>query len=156
MAALAPPTLAGAAIGAVFVGVMTGSLLYRKTPPTGLALSRRVIAQTRTFTISPERFLERPFFLLDFIQSDADLSKGKWKVILTRSGCPRCDRRLRSVGCRPEGDERVALVQAGGKPGWTPPGECQATFGYLSRDKTWVFDAPLTFRVVDGVVKGIR
>jgi hypothetical protein len=155
--------LTAVGLGAAFVGLVMGAMFYQRKLPTTRELSSQVIAESRTFTIAPERFRGRRFFLIDFIRIDADLSRGidadlsrgKWKV-LTRPWCPRCDRRLRSGGCRPEGDERVAIIQVGGEPGWPPPGECDAAFGYLSRDKTWVFEAPLTFRLSDGNVTEAR
>jgi hypothetical protein len=149
------PALA-AGLGAAFVGLMMGSISYQKPPPVTKTLTAQLIANSETFTIDPGRFRGRPFYLIDFIQIDADLSRGKWKVILTRSRCPRCDRRLRAGGCRPEGEERVAFVQVGGKPDWSPPEPCEGVLGYLSRDKTWDFEAPLTFRVVDGIVTEAR
>ena len=146
------PRLAAASIVAGFVGLTTGSIYYRKPPPNNRYLSSQLIAESDVFTITPDRFKDRPFYLADFIRIDADLRRGKWKVILTRPWCPRCDRRLRAIGCEAEGDERVAIVQVGGKQDWPPPRECKAVLGYLTEDKTWIFDAPLIFRLADGVV----
>jgi hypothetical protein len=146
------PTVAASSLGAAFIGLVMGSMLYPRPLPITRNLSSEAIADSRTFTVRPDQFRGRPFYLNDFIRIDADLTRGKWKVILTRPRCPRCDRRLRSAGCRPEGDERVAIVQVGGKPDWTPPVECDAVLGHLGGDKIWVFEAPLIFRLADGVV----
>jgi hypothetical protein len=150
------PTIAAAGLGAAIVGLMMGSMLYPRPLPITRYLSSQVIADSKTFTFHLKQFRGRPFYLNDFVRIDADLSRGKWKVILTRPRCPRCDRRLRSAGCRPEGDERVAIIQVGGEPDWTPPVECDAVLGHLSGDKTWVFEAPLIFRLADGIVTEAR
>jgi hypothetical protein len=147
-----PVPVMAAGIGVVFVGLIMGSVVYPKVPPITRDLSPRVIADSETFRFDPVRFRDRPFYLKEFIRIDADLNRGKWRVILTRPHCPRCDRRLRAIGCRPEGDERVAIIQVGGERDWTPPVECQAVLGYLGGDKTWIFDAPLIFRLADGIV----
>jgi hypothetical protein len=146
------PVLAAACLGPAFVGLTLGSILYPKKLPVAPNLQAELNSRADRFEIDPNRFRGRPFFLNRFVRIDADLTRGRWKVILTRPWCPRCDRRLRAVGCAGEGDERVAIVQVGGKQDWPPPRECRAVLGYLSGEKTWVFDAPLIFRLADGVV----
>jgi hypothetical protein len=63
---------------------------------------------------------------------------------------------LRSGGCRPEGDESVAVVVARGRgesgKGWALPEGCPAVLGELSPDKGWSFDPPMIFRLVDNKV----
>lgn len=152
--------LDAACIAAFFIGTTIGSAIYPRYVPITKNISREIIAASRIFTIDPDRFRGQPFHLAPFIRINADLSRGPWKVILTKPGCRKCDRRIGSEGCLPEGDERIAVVVARG-PGerdrqWTLPGKCQATLGELSPDKTWDFNPPLVFRLKDGKVVDAR
>ncbi len=144
--------LDGLCLGALFAGMATGSLIYPRFGVTVQNLSVNVIASSDSFKIEKHRFLGRPFFLIPFIRIDADLSKGRWKVVLTRPGCRRCDRKLRSGGCLTEGDERLAIVLLREDKGWTPPEGCSAVVGHLAPDRTWVFEPPMTFHLANGKV----
>jgi hypothetical protein len=144
--------LDAACIGAFFTGLAIGSILYPRLGPTATAASPESVAAAGTVVIDPGRLRGRPFFLRPYIRIDADLSRGQWKVILARPGCRRCEQRLRTGECRPEGAERVAVVLSEEKEGWMAPENCKAVLGSLSRDKTWLFEAPLTLRVTDGRV----
>ncbi|MHB1561880.1 MAG: hypothetical protein ACYC61_30895 [Isosphaeraceae bacterium] len=144
--------LDAAFLGAFFVGMAIGSIMFPRFIPVTSNLDESEIARTSSFAIEKPRFLERRFFLIPFIRIDADLTKGRWKVVLTRAGCRRCNRRLRSSLCRTEGDERLAIVLLHDQAGWKPPEGCQAVVGRLSPDKSWSFEAPMTFRLADGRV----
>jgi hypothetical protein len=148
--------LDAACIGVFFTGLAIGSALYPRLGPTATAVSPESLAAASTVVIDPDRLQGRPFFLHPYIRIDADLSRGEWKIILARHGCPRCEQRLRSGGCRPEGEERVAVIMAEERASWTPPRECEAVLGSLSRDKTWLFEAPLVLRVIGGRVAEVR
>ncbi len=144
--------LGGACLGAFFVGTAIGSIVFPLYIPQTSNLDAARIAAAKSFTIEKPRFLGRPFYLIPSIHIDADLTKGRWKVILTRAGCRRCNRRLRSGLCRTEGDERLAIVLLHDQAGWKPPEGCQAVVGRLDPEKTWDFQAPMTFRLDDGRV----
>ena len=70
------PRLAAASIMAGFVGVTIGSIQYRKPLPNTRYLSSQLIAESDVFTITPDRFKDRPFYLADFIGIDGDLRRG--------------------------------------------------------------------------------
>lgn len=142
--------LLAACIGAMFTGLAVGSILYPRPGAMVPATSAEAVAAARTVVIEPAELRGRPFFLLPSIRIDADLSVGEWKVILARAGCRMCERRLRSGGCDPDGQERVAVVLAAEREGWVLPEGCRAAVGHLSPDKTWLFDGPLILRLVDG------
>lgn len=144
--------LDGAFLGAFFVGMAIGSIMFPRFLAVTTNLDEAQIAAANSFTIEKHRFLGRRFSLIPSIQIDADLSKGRWKVVLTRSGCRRCNRQLRSSLCRTEGDERLAIVLARKDAGWKPPEGCQAVVGSLDPNKEWSFDAPMTFELEDGKV----
>lgn len=144
--------LGGACLAAFFVGMTIGSIMFPRFMAVTSNLDETQIAAVHSFTIEKHRFVGRRFFLIPFIRIDADLSKGRWKVVLTRSGCRRCNRRLQSSLCRTEGDERLAIVLLHDPAGWKPPEGCQAVVGRLSPDKSWSFEAPMTFRLIDGRV----
>ena len=127
------PVLAAAGIGAAFFGLTIGSMLYPKKLPVAPNLQAELDSKSSRFEIDPDRFRGRRFFLNRFVQIDADLTRGRWKVILTRAKCPRCDRGVRSAGCSPEGDERVAIVQVGGERDWGPPRGVQGRPGLPER-----------------------
>lgn len=149
------PALAAALFVPGILGLMLGSILYEPNEPTARSLDQH-LAVNRTVKLDPPRFRGRPFYLGKYITIDADLSRGRWKVILTRAGCPRCDRGVRAAGCRPEGDERVAVVWGGERTEAPLPAGCDAVVGHLAREKTWIFDAPATFHIVDGQVVAVR
>lgn len=148
--------LDAACAGAFFVGATIGSVLYERYIPVTRAISEELIGGSNPFTIDPNRFRGQPFFLRRFIRIDADLSRGRWKVILTRPGCRKCDRLIRSEGCQPEGDERVAVVltprQGADDRDWELPEGCQAIRGELDPKKTWEFQPPLVFHLKDNKV----
>jgi hypothetical protein len=149
--------LAAACIAALFLGVALGTFLYPKFRPITVNLSVDVIRKSRTFEIDPRRFLDREFYLIPFIDIDANLAEGEWKVILTRPRCRKCDRMLGSGGCQPVGNECIAVILVDDKTGssgapWTLPEGCKAVLGHLQPGKTWNFDPPLTFRVANNKV----
>lgn len=147
--------LDAACIGAFFVGATVGSVLYQRPVNITKLVCNELNSGARTFTVDPKRFRSQPFCLGRFIRIDADLSRGRWKVILTRPGCRKCDRMLRSGVCQPEGDEQVAVVlppRKGGEKEWSLPEGCQAIRGELDSRKTWDYVPPLIFRVNDGKV----
>jgi hypothetical protein len=145
-----------AGVGFLFVGLAIGSIAYPRSGAATPATSAKAIAAARTVIIEPARLEGRPFFLLQFIRIDADLSRGEWKVIMARPGCRKCDRRLKSGECKPDGQERVAVVLADENEGWNLPGECEAVVGRLSKEKTWLFEAPLIVRLRGGRVSAAR
>jgi hypothetical protein len=148
--------LATASTGALFAGLAIGAVLYPRPGPTATATSAEAIATARSVTIEPGQLRGRTCFLLPYIRIDADLSRGAWKVILARAHCRKCERRLRSGGCEPDGQERVAVVLAERREGWKLPEDCKAILGHLSPEKTWLFDGPLTLRLIDGRVSEAR
>jgi hypothetical protein len=143
-----PIALSLASVGA---GIAVGLLLYPNLGVVTYALTPEAIAEAKTVQIQPgELPADQPFPLLPYIQIDADLSQGEWKIIFARAGCHRCERRLRRGGCDPDGDECVAVVLAEERKDWKLPEECGAVLGHLSPEKIWSFDAPLTVRLSDG------
>ena len=152
--------LDAACIGAFTLGIAFGSVVYPPYAPVTRNISVELIESSRSFTINPNRFQGRPFFLAPFIRIDADFKRGRWKVVLTRPRCRKCDRMLRNGGCEPEGDEQVAVVLARSKEdrdtAWNLPEGCRAVFGELTPDKSWDFEPPLTFRLKDGKVIDVR
>lgn len=145
--------LGAACAGFLAGGLAIGSVLY---PPSGTSAAglARTIATAKVVTIEPALLRDGPFLLLPYIDIDADLSHGEWKLIMAKAGCRRCEQRLKSGECRPDGRERVAVILAGEEPGWTVPTECKAIVGHLSSGKTWMFPAPFTLRLTDGQVSG--
>ncbi len=144
--------LDGALLGAFFVGMVIGSIMFPRFLAVTSNLDEAQIAAAKAFTIEKHRFLGRRFVLIPSIRIDADLATGRWKIVLTRPGCRRCDRQLRSSLCRTEGDERLAIVLARENPAWKPPKGCQAIVGSLAPNKDWSFEAPMTFRLDNGRV----
>jgi hypothetical protein len=144
--------ISAACIGVFLAGMAGGSILYPPQPAGLTATSAEAVATARSVVIDPEQLKGRPFFLLPYIQIDADLSRGEWKIILALPACRLCERRLRGAACRPEGNEQVAVIFAGAKEGGSLPKECDAVVGHLSREKTWAFHAPLIVRLADGRV----
>ncbi len=142
-----------AACVAVFsFGLATSLILHPQSSTTADATSAYAIAWARTVIINPEQLQNRPWSLGRQIAIDADLSHGDWKVIIARAGCHRCESYIKSGACNPEGRERVAVVVAGGNEDWAVPTECQAVVGHLSKDKTWMFNPPITLWLTEGRV----
>lgn len=144
--------LGGACLGAFFVGMTIGSIMFPRFMAVTSNLDEAQIAAVKSFTIEKHRFLGRRFFLIPSIRIDADLSMGRWKVILTRPECRRCTRQIQSSLCRTEGDVRVAIVLSHEDAAWKPPSGCRAVVGHLDPNKDWSFEAPLTFELDDGRV----
>jgi len=152
-----PVALAAACIVIFVVGLAAGSILYPRLGAVTSVLTREAIATASTVVIERSNLKPgRPFPLLPYFHIDADLSRGDWKIILARAGCRKCERRLRGGDCKPDGLERVAVVLTEEKKGWALDKECEAILGRLSQDKTWSFDAPLTFWLKDGRLLKLR
>lgn len=141
-----------ACVGTVAVGLVIGSIFYPPSEPSTTATSAQAIAAAKVVTIDPALIRTSPSLLLKYIDIDADLSRGEWKIIMARSGCQRCEQFMRSGQCKPAGRERVAVVLVDEDKGWKPPAECKAIIGHLSGDKTWQVQVPFMFRLIDGRV----
>ena len=144
--------LVAVSIGVFLAGSGVGSIVYPRPTARIAATSPEAVAAATSVTIDPAQLKGHPFVLIPFIRIDADLSRGEWKIILAVPGCRLCERRLRGSACQPTGQERVAVVLAEDKEGWTLPAECKAIVGHLSGEKTWVFHPPLIVRLADGRV----
>jgi hypothetical protein len=143
--------LIAACISSAYIGLALGSILYPRLGAMTLVLSPEAIAAANKVVLDPSELrLGRSFPLLPYIRIDVDLSRGDWKIIMARPGCPRCEHGLRAGECQPESQERVAVVLANEMAGWTLPPNCEAVVGRLSPDKTWLFQAPLIFRLTNG------
>jgi len=93
---------------------------------------------------------DRPFPLLPYIRINADLTQGEWKIIFAKWDCSTCERFLRGGNCKPNGQERVAVVLVIDKEDWTLYQECKAVLGGLSPKKIWRIQTPTTLRLKDG------
>ena len=133
-------------------GMVIGSILYPRPSFTGDSSSAESVARAKTVIINQGEPGNRPWSLLPYITIADDLSHGYWKVIMVRAGCHRCEEFLKSGACAPDGRERVAVVVAGDYEGWAVPNVCQAVAGHISKEKTWLFQAPITLRLTDGRV----
>jgi hypothetical protein len=142
-----------ACIAIAYIGTAVGSVIYPRLGVVTSVLSPETIEAASTVIISPGEIQSgRRFPLMPYIQSDVDLSRGNWKIILAKPGCPRCEQRLRGGECQPDSQERVAVILAKETTGWALPERCKAVLGWLSSEKYWNFDAPLIIRLVDGRV----
>jgi hypothetical protein len=94
--------------------------------------------------------LGQPFVLLPYIEIDADLSQGEWKIIFATLGCRTCEQSLRAGKCKPDGQERVAVILVDSEEEWTLFKECPAVLGRLVPGKTRKVFTPLTLRLKDG------
>ena len=94
--------------------------------------------------------LGEPFIMIQYIQIDADLSQGEWKIIFVDSECRICKQTLRGGECKPEGQERVAVIQVDRNEGWTLYKECHAVLGRMVSSKNWNISTPRTMRLKDG------
>jgi hypothetical protein len=146
-----PPFPIGLVVG-LWLGLATGSALYPRLGNTTRSLYREAIEAAESVILDTSELANRKLSLLAFIRIDADLSQGRWKLILARAGCPRCESRLRGGECGSEGGERLAVILAEKKKNWKPPSECNAIVGSLDPAKRWIFEAPLVLRLVEGRV----
>jgi hypothetical protein len=145
-----------AAVCSLYVGQGIGTSLYPRLGSVTAETSKEAIAAAKTVFVEPGRLRGRAFPFFDYIQINANLSQGKWKLIFVRPECGRCEQRLRTGTCQPEPGARVAVVLAQAKEGWTLPPECKAILGQLSEQKTWNFETPLILDLVDGKVTEVR
>ena len=137
--------LLAACIASFLISIVVGSTLHLKLrsqptlqSPNGMNLEQSVLR------------LGEPFILLPYIQIDADLSQGEWKIIFANSECRTCKQVLRGGGCKPEGQERVAVILVNRDEGWTLYKECQAVLGRLVPGKNWNISTPRTIWLKDG------
>ncbi len=132
----------------ISVGVV--SVVQLKQVSQTAAVSPVGIAAGGTTLLESDLRLAQPFILLPYIEIDAELSQGEWKIIFANSECRTCKQVLRGGGCKPEGQERVAVILVNRDEGWTLYKECQAVLGRLVPGKNWNISTPRTFRLSHG------
>jgi|GEM_PF-2905538 len=143
-------TLIAAHFGCLYFGILIGLFLYPHLGTVAYDVTREALEAAKTVMLRPNTFRGKAEPLLDLIQIDADLTRGRWTVILARAGCPRCERELQNGGCLPKDGGQIAVIFVKDKAPGILPRNCPAIQGTLDDSKIWDFQAPLKFQVADG------
>lgn len=123
----------------------------------------QILGDGRTVLLEPDTWVGKRFPLLDWIEIDASLDRGRWFVVLHRPGCAKCKELLRQFGeldgtDRLKGAQRLALVSVEGvhrdAVSATPKG---ASFfaGVLNRRFEWFLSTPTRIVLEQGNVVAV-
>jgi hypothetical protein len=135
---------------------------------TSLTHMDTVISGGRTLIVSGNAVVCDPFEwvnerlpLLPYIDIGHDLQDGRWRIVVLRSGCSKCNAvAKRLFDSSLSTNEMIALIEIqsdasaeASLAGSFPRGPIR--LGRLSVDKQWVIETPVELLVVDGVVNSV-
>jgi len=124
-----------------------------------------LLGDGRTVALQPTDWIGNRFPLLNWIEIDAALHRGRWLVVLHRAGCHVCEEVLSEYQSRlvTSGAESIAFVQvpeAGLQGGFELPEGELFVAGVLSHRFEWFVETPtqivLEYGTVQSVVSGRR
>jgi hypothetical protein len=120
--------------------------------PADVAGDGLILGAGNLVVLEPEKWVGRRWPLLEYVDQRAELSVGRWQVVLYHHECPRCQAVLERLA-----DVRghLALVEVpphGGPPANAPPG---AHLARLSETREWFVETPLVLTLRDGIVEGV-
>jgi hypothetical protein len=129
--------------------------------PRYAALSEAVPGGDRVVWLDPAKWVGKKFDLMPHIDIDADLSRGRWTVVLYHHDCSRCQEVIPGYEllARRRSDRpvlpRIALVEV---PPYAGPGEGPArdasacALGRLRDSHEWFVQTPAVISLLDGIV----
>jgi hypothetical protein len=132
--------------------------------PGGFVLAARwpeIEADGSRVVVKPEKWVGRRCPLLPYTDIGAELSRGRWLVILYHHNCPRCqevvpiyEAKARAAAANPAAPRIAFLaVPPHGTPLWMfAPGSASLQ-GRLTESKEWFGSTPAVLRLQDGVVQ---
>lgn len=114
--------------------------------------------------LTPELLLERPAVFLAHVQNAGELARGRWVLLVYRSGCGRCESALELVACAAEQERRRArqvqdyvdiryavLLLPGSS---LPPAHADGLQAFRANAAlTWYAVTPMLVELRDGVVQ---
>jgi hypothetical protein len=106
--------------------------------------------------LDPSRWLGKPFYPINEVNIEGNLSQGAWEVLLFRHDCDLCHDVMRQIECAPQqiNLSKTALVAIGGlqSDGLIDRlSERGCKVGYLSQNREWFATTPLRISVRDGI-----
>ena len=150
----------GVAVAMLWLGLGVPAAVAMGTyQPALLSQDGVILGAGNLVVLEPEKWIGKRFPLLDWIQTDAELDRGRWTVVMHRRGCPKCERLIHDYenGDLQFGSEAVAFV-ALESCDRTPlrPVFRADSLGCMQGEYSWFAEAPLELHVDDSQLVSIR
>lgn len=133
--------------------------------PSALADNGTITGDSKVIVVAPTSWLGKPFPLLPYIKTEADLSRGQWTLLFIREGCDKCQAELASrealsrqaVGL-PLRFATIAVPAVENDSGKTAlrSDRSSSADGMLVSRFDWWIKTPLEVELENGVVRWIR
>lgn len=113
-----------------------------------------IVGSGNTVVLEPVAWIDKPFPLLEFVETDAELTGGSWRVVLYHHDCPDCQAKLDALRNEATG-ERILLLEippygSAADDAWT-----EFTRGRLGDDWDWFVETPVELWLEKGVVREV-
>ncbi len=145
------------ALGAYALVVV--ALLAWMHHPAQIAAAGSVGREGQLVILEPETWLGKPFPLVQYIDTDAELARGEWLIVLHRHDCAKCADAVpryamlaNRYSSRP-GRPTIALVEVPPFGAQYLHEELGVFCGRVRDDREWFVQTPLEIRLQDGVVQ---
>lgn len=132
--------------------------------PAKVAESGEILGDSQFVVLEPEKWIKKPFPLLEHIDVGGRLGKGEWIVLLFHHDCHSCQDAIpayASLGHRLANDAQptgVALIEMppyGNSHGAGLTESSPCINGRLSESREWFVEAPVEIRLSQGIVTSI-
>ncbi|MFW5882665.1 MAG: MauE/DoxX family redox-associated membrane protein [Planctomycetota bacterium] len=116
--------------------------------PSQLASDGTIIGSSGMVVLQPAAWTGTRLPLIPHIVAEAEVTTGRWTVVLYRHDCPHCRDQLPAAvaDLRAKGEGRVALIQVPPRspelPEWLPPPAPDLTHGALNGEREWFVETP--------------
>lgn len=131
---------------------------------TTLSDAGSIVGNSKIVVLEPENWVGKQFPLLDYIDVDDRLRRGRWVALLYHHSCPDCRAVIRALSQEPAtvfcgGDTQVALLEMPPygelKEALARPGAC-CVLGQVSSDRDWFVTTPAIIQLSDGEVMKVH
>ena len=142
---------------AVAVLGLTVAIRVANFAPAILDGSGLIRGDASLVVLEPKSWLGKPFPLLKHVLVDADLSRGRWLLLLVHMDCPRCREVMEIFAKRANGGYSLVIIEippfSGDRSSFAEGSSF--VFGRLE-DKNWFAATPAIMKLVDGKVTDVE
>lgn len=112
----------------LLIGFPAAYAMARYTP-TRLSDMEDILGKGKVVVLEPEKWIGKPFPLLDYIDIGAELREGEWGVLLYHHDCPQCREMMRDVPriTKETGVRQVCLLEM------PPYGDLHVALDHMTR-----------------------
>lgn len=131
--------------------------------PKGATISEdgEIVGSEDIVLLDPRQWTGKRFPLMRHLDAGATFTRGRWRLLFVRPGCPYCVDALRQLlsavplGAS-DGEARWGLIALPPLPANAPsaflPPHAGVPMGRLDAEKNWIANVPFTITIHDGIV----